>query len=157
MVPESKLDKLSFARVTVQFLFGQSLKNFNHQRNCENYQILVGFCRLFFLCDAERHVTTTISIKSLTLEGTHSYYVSSGLEGLLAVTTWSFWDFSSVSSTILCIASDSEEPDLACTRTAIGNPSISRVPVPCFYSSTSSSVIKWLSGGYLKLSNISTC
>ena len=51
---------------------------------------------LFFLYDAERHVTTTISIKSLTLEGTHSYYVSSGLEGLLAVTTWSFWDFSSI-------------------------------------------------------------
>ena len=39
-----------------------------------------------------------------------------------------------------CIASDSEEPDLACTMTAIGNPSISRVPAPCFYSSTSSSV-----------------
>ena len=52
------------------------------------------------------------------------------------------------------IASDSEEPDLACTMTAIGNPSISRVPVPCSYSSTSSSVVKGLSGGYLKLSNI---
>ena len=50
---------------------------------------------LFFLYDAERHVTTTISIKSITLEGTYSYYVSSGLEGLLAVSTWSFWDFSS--------------------------------------------------------------
>ena len=41
-----------------------------------------------------------------------------------------------------CIASDSEEPDLACTMTAIENPSISRVPAPCFYSSTSSSVVK---------------
>ena len=36
---------------------------------------------LFNLYDAERHVTTTISIKSLQLEGTHSNYVSSGLEG----------------------------------------------------------------------------
>ena len=51
---------------------------------------------MFFLYNAFRHVTTTISIKSLTLEGTHSYYVSSGLEGLLAVTTMSFWDFSSI-------------------------------------------------------------
>ena len=40
---------------------------------------------------SKRHkVISLISIKSLTLEGTHSYYVSSGLEGLLAVTTWSF-------------------------------------------------------------------
>ena len=52
---------------------------------------------LFFLFDAERHVTNTISIGSLTLEGTHSNYVSSGLEGLLALTTWSFWDISSES------------------------------------------------------------
>ena len=56
---------------------------------------------LFFL-----YVTTTISIKSLTLEGTHSYYVSSGSEFLLAVTTWSFCDFSSVCRipkyTIIC-------------------------------------------------------
>ena len=37
-----------------------------------------------------------ISIKRLTLEGTHSNYVSSGLKGLLVVTTWYFWDFSSV-------------------------------------------------------------
>ena len=43
---------------------------------------------------------------------------------------------------LIRIASDSEEPDLACTMTAIGNPSISRVPAPCFYSSTSSSVVK---------------
>ena len=45
-------------------------------------------------------------------------------------------------STMPCIASDSKEPDLACTMTAIGNPSIRRVPVPCFYSSTSRSVVK---------------
>ena len=57
---------------------------------------------LFFLYDAERHVTTTISIKSLTLEGTHSYYVSSGLKGLLAVTTWSFWDFSLMEYSRFC-------------------------------------------------------
>ena len=50
---------------------------------------------LFFLYDAEWHVTTTISIKSLTLEGTNSNYVSNGIEGLLSVTTWSFGDFSS--------------------------------------------------------------
>ena len=35
---------------------------------------------LFFLCNAEKHVTTTISIKTLTLDWTHSYHVSSGLE-----------------------------------------------------------------------------
>ena len=44
--------------------------------------------------NAERHVTTTISIKSLTLEGTHSDFVSIGLDGLPAVTTWIYWDFS---------------------------------------------------------------
>ena len=33
------------------------------------------------------------------------------------------------------IATDSEEPDLACTMKAKGNLSIGRVPVPCFYSS----------------------
>ena len=47
------------------------------------------------------HGTTTISIKTLTLEWTHSYYVSSGLEGLLAVTTCSFINF----STGLCLVS----------------------------------------------------
>ena len=31
----------------------------------------------------------------------HSYYVNSGLEGLLVVTTWSFWDFSSISQSFL--------------------------------------------------------
>ena len=36
---------------------------------------------------------TTISITSQILEGTHSKYVSSGLEGLLVVTTWSLWEF----------------------------------------------------------------
>ena len=40
------------------------------------------------------------------------------------------------------IATDFEELDLACTRTAIGNPSISRALAPSFYSSTSSSVGK---------------
>ena len=65
-------------------------------------------------------------------------------------------NFSSVLSTMPSIASDSEEPDLACTMTAIGNPSIRRVPVSFFYSSTSSSVVEWLCGGYLKLINIST-
>ena len=44
---------------------------------------------LFFLYNTERHFMTTISIKSLMLKGTHSNYVSSGLESLLAVTTWS--------------------------------------------------------------------
>ena len=34
---------------------------------------------LFFLYDTKRHVMTTISIKSLRLEGIHSNYVSSGL------------------------------------------------------------------------------
>ena len=34
---------------------------------------------MFFLYDADRHVTTTISIKSLTLKWTHSNYVSGGL------------------------------------------------------------------------------
>ena len=48
-----------------------------------------------------------IPIKSLTLEGTHSNYVSSGLENLQAVTTWSFWDFSTVSYAMPSIASDS--------------------------------------------------
>ena len=48
----------------------------------------------FILYDTYRHVTTTILIKSLTLEGTHSDYVSSGLEGLLAIKTLSIWDFS---------------------------------------------------------------
>ena len=38
---------------------------------------------MFFLYEAYRHVTTTTSIKYLTLEGTHSDFVSSGLEGLL--------------------------------------------------------------------------
>ena len=54
------------------------------------YKLVLGWVTMFFLYDAERYVMTTISIKSLPLEGTHSYYVSSGLEGLLAVTTWSF-------------------------------------------------------------------
>ena len=45
-------------------------------------------------------------------------------------------------STKPSIASDFEEPDLPCTMTAIGNPSISRVQVPCFYFSTSISVVK---------------
>ena len=39
----------------------------------------------------------------------------------------------------------------------IGNLSISRVPLPCFYSSTSGSVGKKLSGSCYKLSNISIC
>ena len=43
-------------------------------------------------------------------------------------------------STMPSIAYDSEEPDLSCNMTAIGNPSISRVSIPCFYTSTSSSV-----------------
>ena len=55
------------------------------QHKCK---LVLGWMTILY--DAERHVTTTISIKSLTLEGTHSNYVSSGLEGLLAVTTWSF-------------------------------------------------------------------
>ena len=74
---------------------------------------------------------------------TQQHNNNSGLEGSLVVTAWSFWGFSSVSSTMPSIASDSEELDLACTMTAIGNPSISRVPVPCFYSSTSSRYI-WI-------------
>ena len=49
---------------------------------------------------------------------------------LLAVTTLSFRDFSSVSSTMPSIASDSEEPDLVCTKTAIGNPRISNHQKP---------------------------
>ena len=36
-------------------------------------------CGLFFLYNVERHVTTTISIKSLMQEGSRSNYVSSGL------------------------------------------------------------------------------
>ena len=59
------------------------------------YKLVLGWV-IIFLYDAERHVTTAISIKGLPLEGTHGNYVSSGLEGLLPVTTWSFWDFSSV-------------------------------------------------------------
>ena len=43
-------------------------------------------------CSSYLMPLTTISIKSLMLEGTYSYYVSCGLEGLLAIATWSFWD-----------------------------------------------------------------
>ena len=43
-------------------------------------------------------------------------------------------------STIPSIASDLKKDDLARTMPAIGSRSISRVPAPCFYSSTS---IQW--------------
>ena len=84
------------------------------------------------------------------------YNVSSGLDRLLAFETMSFCYFSSVSSTMPRIVSDSEELDPDCTRIAIGTPSISRVPVPWFYLSNSSSMVKGMSGDYLKLRNIST-
>ena len=51
------------------------------------YKLALGWVTIWWvvlLYDSERHVTTTISIKSLTLEGTHSNHVISGLEGLLA-------------------------------------------------------------------------
>ena len=46
--------------------------------------------RLNFLSEILQACYDQISIKSLTLEGILSYYVSSGLEALLAVTTMSF-------------------------------------------------------------------
>ena len=76
------------------------------------------------------HITVALTAAAGT---PHVCAGTSGLEGLMVITTWSFWDFFSVLCTMPTIASDSEELDLACTRTAIGNPS------------------KYLSGGYWKL------